>query len=511
MGKRAALLGGLLAVTGLLVVSESCVGDSPAVTPDAGGNDAAPDTGCPTGQTTCGAACVDLKTDNANCGGCGKPCTGADKCSEGVCGGAKAIAIATGGYAAYAALASGSVWTWGFGEDAQLGVAPSDLTQVCSGFGLSKKCRAAPAPIANLTDVQKIAASVNTACALKRDATVWCWGNNAAGQLGHIAGSSGDILCGATACNPKPTQVTIPAASAIAVGENNACAVVTPSGDLYCWGNDDFGQTSGTLPAAKGGRLGPTKIPLPRPAQQVAGGSSFTCAVLDNGNVWCWGANDIGNLGHAAGTAPDRAPCHGDGGAGIPCGPPSVVRDANAVPFPGVVPGTLRLGSGVACAVSANDTLWCWGNNDSGQFGATTPPDSPYPVKVPGNFIAADIGDSVCGVTAASDVYCWSVNFLGAIGLGSTAPGAACSWDAFYHCLTPPTILPNLKARRVALGASFALALTGEGRVWGWGMNHFGQAGHPPGTNGDVTNTTKSGNPGPVAMSPLEVQGLPIP
>lgn len=509
MWGRTAWVAGTAAACGLLLAAGSCVSDATPtndagadapVTPSDGGADAC-------GLTTCGAACVDTQSDNANCGGCGKACTGADKCSEGVCGGAKAVAIATTGFASYVLLASGSVWAWGLGDGAELGVAPNDLSQVCSGFTQTWKCRSTPTRVPGLSNVTAITGGTAYGCALKGDGTVWCWGNNRNAQLGHPPGSGGDIDCGGRACNPKPTQVSIPSATGIAGGGNSTCAV-TGTGDVYCWGRDEFGQSSGTLPALQTALIGPTKIPLPSQASQVMGGASFNCAVLTNTQTWCWGGNSNGILGHLASTGPDRKPCWGDAGAGPPCAPPSPVRDAMSNPFLDIWPGTLR-GGPANCGITSGAKLWCWGTNESYQFGAAAPPSSVSPIQVPGTFVNVDVGDTMCAASTNDEILCWGLNELGAIGLGSTSTGMPCPWDATFKCVLTPTVIPNVKARRVVVGGSYVLAMSTDGHVWGWGLNHFGQTGHQPGTKGDVENQTMTGNKGWVSMSPVPVEGLP--
>ena len=47
--------------------------------------------------------------------------------------------------------------------------------------------------------------------AVKFDNTVWTWGKNSAGSLGHAVGSEGDLSCNMSEpCNPTPTQVILP-------------------------------------------------------------------------------------------------------------------------------------------------------------------------------------------------------------------------------------------------------------------------------------------------------------
>lgn len=84
------------------------------------------------------------------------------------------LSVAAGSSHALALDPEGTVWSWGYGNQGQLG----DGT---SGFGAE---RAVPAPVDGLTDVVQIAAGGDSSFAVKRDGTVWAWGRNTDGQLG---------------------------------------------------------------------------------------------------------------------------------------------------------------------------------------------------------------------------------------------------------------------------------------------------------------------------------------
>jgi alpha-tubulin suppressor-like RCC1 family protein len=66
------------------------------------------------------------------------------------------------------------------------------------------KCQP-PTLIAGLGDVVQLATGYHHACALKTDNTVWCWGDNQQGQLGHDRTT--DPSCVVGKCNPMPSKV----------------------------------------------------------------------------------------------------------------------------------------------------------------------------------------------------------------------------------------------------------------------------------------------------------------
>ena len=80
-----------------------------------------------------------------------------------------------------------------------------------------------------------------------------------------------------------------PVAVMVAVGGARTCAVLD-DGRLYCWGLLDLGDTA----------TFPKQVLLPRNVIAVAAGVSHTCAILDDGAVWCWGKNNAGQLGNGS-------------------------------------------------------------------------------------------------------------------------------------------------------------------------------------------------------------------
>jgi alpha-tubulin suppressor-like RCC1 family protein len=97
----------------------------------------------------------------------------------------------------------------------------------------------------------------------------------------------------------------VPALVEIAAGSGHACGR-TEDGSLYCWGNNAFGQL-GHPPDVRGGAEGAAKVEGLPPVTGVALGSYFSCAIAGEGaaaEAYCWGDNGWGQLGD--GTTPRR-------------------------------------------------------------------------------------------------------------------------------------------------------------------------------------------------------------
>jgi alpha-tubulin suppressor-like RCC1 family protein len=195
-------------------------------------------------------------------------------------------------------------------------------------------------------------------------------------------------------------------------------------------------------------------------------GSFHTCAVLQDGAVWCWGLNDSGQLGDGTRTS-----------------------SATARPVSGVLGAVDVDGGGYhTCARFADGTLQCWGRNDQRQLGnaATTTDISTVPVPVTGITTATAVTAGAfhtCALLGDGTVRCWGQNDFGQLGNGlispiGSAPGAV-------------TGLSGVVA--IAAGGWHACALLNNGGVRCWGQNTYGALG-----DGTVVSS-----PLPVAVSGL--------
>ena len=133
-----------------------------------------------------------------------------------------------------------------------------------------------------------LSAGGDSTCAIREDFTLWCWGMNNAGQLGHGTYSQGTL----------PDRVELPSGStplSVSVGGEHACALDN-LGAVYCWGANNHGQlglgnnTQTNLPI---------QVTLPASTQAVAisSGDVHTCAILDDASISCWGYNNNGQVG----------------------------------------------------------------------------------------------------------------------------------------------------------------------------------------------------------------------
>ena len=189
-----------------------------------------------------------------------------------------------------AILDNGSVSCWGAGNFGQLG----------GGTDTPDLVRRTPTQTSSLgTDRTAVAISAGRyhTCALLDDGSVSCWGRNFFGQLGD----------GTTTDRNTPTQIsslgTDRTAVAISAGERHTCAILD-DGSVSCWGSNNGGRLGDGTTTDHSTPTQTSTLGTDRTAIAIAAGGDHTCAILDDGSVSCWGNNSQGRLGD--GTTTDR-------------------------------------------------------------------------------------------------------------------------------------------------------------------------------------------------------------
>ncbi len=243
------------------------------------------------------------------------------------------VAISDSGLQTCALLRGGAVKCWGINDHGQL------------GNGTTKDSWT---PVA-VTGLQHgvVAISVGNAdgdhaCALLRDGTVRCWGENEFGQLGD----------GTTQQRATPVKVQ---------GLRDVAAVVVNSYDTYAL------LRGGTVEYVSKTAL---KVSgLQDNVIAISAGVGHECALMRDRTVRCWGNNDEGQLGNGADLNAFRE---------IPgSNTPITVTGLH---------GVLAITSGRShsCALLHGGRVKCWGDNGSGELGNGTKQRSSIPITVKG-------------------------------------------------------------------------------------------------------------------------------
>jgi len=373
---------------------------------------------------------------------------------------------------ACARLSWGDVSCWGSNSDGQLG----DGTQTDSTVPLL--VAGLPAGSGAVT----VATGESHTCAALVDTTVWCWGSNDAGQLGTGATSTRSLapvqVCAVYDAGTSTCTSYLTGAKAVGAGRKFTCALMG-DGSVRCWGIREFGKL-GDDGATSGFSALPVAVSLigsPNKALSLSVGEHHACVLLDVGGVWCWGRNASGQLGNEDANKTDS-------------NAPVAASVSNAVAVSAGMGGTT---GGFTCARINDGTAQCWGDNGSGRLGDGTTNDSLTPVQVCAVY---DSGSSTCttpltGVAqvAAGDTHacavldtggvrCWGNDTTGQLGNGTDGSST-----------TPVAVYGIDNATRVAAGNVFTCALLATGAVRCWGNNSQGALGF-----GQPSASTTPGN-----------------
>ena len=225
-----------------------------------------------------------------------------------------------------------------------------------------------------------ISVSRGTACYVRHNGTLACWGFNDAGQLGD-GGPWGSIE------NSSDTPVDVANVEnmtfrEVAVGMYAACAITTTD-ELYCWGGGQYGQLGRPVCENQGVDWYPCRNAQGKLAQKVnfpqspnasvrtiagTGDSAHFCAIIDDGDVSCWGANSFGQLGTGAYCADEVSrpiPATGD-----LCNVQNGVTRPQETGMPDNMSAiSISVGAGHSCAVLENKSVYCWGSSAAGEMG----------------------------------------------------------------------------------------------------------------------------------------------
>ena len=315
-----------------------------------------------------------------------------------------------------------------------------------------------------------VAAGANHVLLLAPDGSLWAWGNNDKGECG-IDKSDNQM------CVLKPVRVPLSNIKSIAAGSSFSMALKN-DGTVWAWGDNHMGQLGiGAIDTD----AHPTPIQVPELTNIVSiSVSGYTVMALrGDGTVWVWGEGTYGQLG-------DGEPYNGysinaDGSTSIiPKYKSSPVRVLNIDDVKVIFTNGVN-----DFAVKNDNTLWGWGLNSS-IFGENSKNLNgancvltPVSIHRLNNLKMVSHTPLVIFVsTNEGTIYGWGVDTNGLLGYSQ---GMGCV-DVF----TPVQLNGLRNIESIMAGTTHAVALENDGTVWTWGANHYGQIGNGKSGNYEV-------------------------
>ena len=416
-------------------------------------------------EPTCGecqecsaGACVSVQ-DATPCG-----CADTDSCGGGTCVSPVQVWSASGGLRHTCATVmvgqSSLLYCWGANNVGELG----------TGGGASSS----PVTVA-LDAAGSVVAATDNTCARDFAGGRSCWGWNGNGELGN------GLVADTATVTPLAAPSGDPPWAGLDSGWYHYCGVTletTPR--LLCWGLNDHGQAGGDPVTIGAAVTAPHEVMSGSGWTEAAAGGFASCGIREDGTLWCWGLNWNGELGVGDGvdrTTPAQSGCvdgicyddwkevaRGDfhtcavrdngelwcwgadtsGQLGI-----GEVRDEDSAvrsPMRALLDrwNAVEAGQSHSCGLRDDGSLWCWGANDKGQLGVgdTLQRPSPAQVLVPGGGQWTQVApgrDHTCAIRSDQTLWCWGLNEQGQLGLGfETLPGDPLVTTPRRVCMTPP-------------------------------------------------------------------------
>ena len=350
-------------------------------------------------------------------------------------------------------------YCWGSNADGELG--NPAVTAPCVGG--DTPCSLKPVRVVGAVPFASISAGHGFTCGLTTAGIPYCWGANAFGQLG----------IGSQSPAKRPTRLGIEGVSfaSISAGDSHACAVTT-GGAAYCWGSNASGKLG--TGRAGGGHTVPVPVSGHLVFRAISAGYFHTCALTRDGRVYCWGRNEQGEVGNAP-RAQASAPVRVAGDS---------VRFVHAAAQ-----------FDYTCAVDAGGALRCWGANCFGQLGADSLTEQCGTPAMPCSTTPALVRTAVrlqtvsntfshtCALAADGSVLCWGENSAGQLGNRNTGD----------RVTIPAPVAGATGYRAVSAGRAFTCGITAQGAPACWGLNDKGQLGS--GASGNQTAPTPVATP----------------
>ena len=342
--------------------------------------------------------------------------------------------ISVGWETTAAITTDGSLYTWGRNKHGQLGHGDNED-------------RLTPAKVEGISNVIAVSMGDSHSVAITADGSLYTWGFGGWGQLGH---GDNDARLIPTKVEGISNVVAIGISGETMHTERNYSAAITADGSLYTWGYNSKGQLG--LGDEKN-RLSPTKVQSISDAIALSVGHEHMAVIVADGSLYSWGYNATGQLG--LGDENNRL---------IP---------TKVTGISGVV--AISMGYIHSAAITSDGSLYTWGSNSYGKLGLDTRVGKIYiPTKVEGlsNVVSVSSGTyHSAAVTADGSLYTWGEGGRAAVALGLGD-------EVKQEKRSPEKVTTISNVAIVSRGIDTGAVVTSDGSLYVWGWNQYGQLGN---------------------------------
>ncbi|MDA8545546.1 hypothetical protein N9K60_02030 [Candidatus Poseidoniales archaeon] len=338
-----------------------------------------------------------------------------------------------------AILDNGSVACWGRNDKGQLG----------DGTTIDRNTPVQTSSLGNGRTAIALTTGPDQTCAILDNGSVSCWGNS------YIA------------YGPNPTQISSlglgRTAVAISASQDHTCAILD-DGSVRCWGRNAQGQLGDGTNSPSANPIQTSSLGTGRTAIAISTGGQFTCVILDDGSVSCWGDNYNGALGDGTSTTRNTPALTSSLGTG---------RTAVAI----------SSGYGHTCVILDNGSVSCWGDNYNGALGDGTlinhrkTPALTSSLGTGRTAVSISVGGHACVILDDGNVSCWGSNYEGQLGNGNTTNRNTPVQTSSFG--------PGRTVVGLASGSDHTCSILDNRSVSCWGHNDHGRL-------GDGTSTSRS-------------------